>query len=139
MNHVGVLAALYERKMLPRIISGTSAGSIVAGVCCTRIDDELPQILNDFIHGNLNVFQDSMNPETIYVHIARLLKIGTHIYIPANDRRLVRYSVFDKGHEGTGWRSYIPRGLCACSPLPPLTLEPYASYLEHHSLKCERL
>jgi TAG lipase / steryl ester hydrolase / phospholipase A2 / LPA acyltransferase len=76
MNHVGVLAALMERRMLPRIISGTSAGSIVAGVCCTRTDDELPQILNDFIHGDLNVFQDSLNPETVYDHIARLLKIG---------------------------------------------------------------
>jgi TAG lipase/steryl ester hydrolase/phospholipase A2/LPA acyltransferase len=76
MNHVGVLAALTERKMLPRIISGTSAGSIVAGVCCTRTDDELPQILNNFIHGDLNVFQDSLNPETVYDHIARLLKIG---------------------------------------------------------------
>jgi TAG lipase/steryl ester hydrolase/phospholipase A2/LPA acyltransferase len=76
MNHVGVLAALMERNMLPRIISGTSAGSIVAGVCCTRTDDELPQLLNDFIHGDLNVFQDSTNPETVYDHIARLLKIG---------------------------------------------------------------
>ena len=79
MNHVGVLAALMEKNMLPRIISGTSAGSIVAGVCCTRIDEELPQLLNDFIHGDLNVFQDSTNPETIYVHIARLLKIGRFI------------------------------------------------------------
>jgi len=76
MNHVGVLAALMERKMLPRIISGTSAGSIVAAGCCTRTDDELPQLLNDFIHGDLDVFQDSTNPETVYDHIARLLKIG---------------------------------------------------------------
>ena len=77
MNHVGVLSALMDKRMLPRIISGTSAGSIVAGACCTRTDDELPQLLNDFIHGNLNVFQDSRNPETVYDHIARLLKIGT--------------------------------------------------------------
>jgi TAG lipase/steryl ester hydrolase/phospholipase A2/LPA acyltransferase len=77
MNHVGVLSALMHKRMLPRIISGTSAGSIVAGACCTRTDDELPQLLNDFIHGNLNVFQDSRNPETVYDHIARLLKIGT--------------------------------------------------------------
>ena len=76
MNHVGVLAALMDKKLLPRIISGTSAGSIVAGVCCTRTDEELPQLLNDFIHSDLNVFQDSLNPESIYDHIARLLKIG---------------------------------------------------------------
>lgn len=80
MNHVGVLAALRENNLLPRIISGTSAGSIVAGACCTRIDEELPQLLNDFIHGDLNVFQDSMNPESVYDHIARLLKIGASVF-----------------------------------------------------------
>jgi len=80
MNHVGVLAALREKNLLPRIISGTSAGSIVAGACCTRTDEELPQLLNDFIHGDLNVFQDSMNPESVYDHIARLLKIGASVF-----------------------------------------------------------
>jgi TAG lipase / steryl ester hydrolase / phospholipase A2 / LPA acyltransferase len=100
MNHVGVLAALMEKKMLPRIISGTSAGSIVAGACCTRTDDELPQLLNDFIHGDLNVFEDSKNPETVYDHIARLLKIGAiptvMWYHQANQCRcLGRHLLFD--------------------------------------------
>ena len=81
MNHIGVLAALREKNLLPRIISGTSACSIVAGVCCTRTDEELPQLLNDFIHGDLDVFQDSQNPESIYDHIARLLKIGLMLFM----------------------------------------------------------
>ena len=76
MNHIGVLAALIERNMLPRIISGSSAGSIVAGVCCTRTEEELPQLLNDFMNADLNFFQDSLNPETVYDHIVRLLKMG---------------------------------------------------------------
>ena len=91
--------------MLPRIISGTSAGSIVAGVCCTRTDDELPQILNDFIHGDLNVFQDSLNPETVYDHIARLLKIGIVDiqWFNHSCRRLVRYILLDKGYARSAW------------------------------------
>ena len=91
--------------MLPRIISGTSAGSIVAGVCCTRTDDELPQILNDFIHGDLNVFQDSLNPETVYDHIARLLKIGIVDiqWFTYSCRCLVRYILLDKGHARSAW------------------------------------
>ena len=114
MNHVGVLSALFERNMLPRIINGTSAGSIVAGVCCTRTDDELPQILNDFIHGDLNVFQDSLNPETVYDHIARLLKIGT---IHGKEERfddnrcVVGYFVFDTGDANSRRRSDLPRSL----------------------------
>jgi TAG lipase / steryl ester hydrolase / phospholipase A2 / LPA acyltransferase len=114
MNHVGVLAALFERNMLPRIISGTSAGSIVAGVCCTRTDDELPQILNDFIHGDLNVFQDSLNPETVYDHIARLLKIGIiHLLLSSNAgyRSLVRYLAFNSSHAIPPRRSHLPRSL----------------------------
>lgn len=77
MNHVGILATLIQTKMLPRIISGSSAGSIVASLCYIRTDDELPQLIDDIAHVNWNVFQDSLNPETVYNHIARLLKIGT--------------------------------------------------------------
>jgi TAG lipase/steryl ester hydrolase/phospholipase A2/LPA acyltransferase len=77
MNHVGVLATLVEEKMFPRIISGSSAGSIIAGLCCTRVDDELPQLIDDLSNVNWNVFGDSSNPETIYNHLTRLLKMGT--------------------------------------------------------------
>jgi len=62
--------------MLPRIISGSSAGSIVASLCCIRNDDELPQLINDITHADWNVFEDSLNPETVYNHVARLLKTG---------------------------------------------------------------
>jgi len=34
--HLGVIKALYEQDLLPRIISGSSAGSIVAAIICTR-------------------------------------------------------------------------------------------------------
>jgi TAG lipase/steryl ester hydrolase/phospholipase A2/LPA acyltransferase len=114
MNHVGVLAALMEKKMLPRIISGTSAGSIVAGACCTRTDDELPQLLNDFIHGDLNVFQDSQNPETVYDHIARLLKIGAIILLSQADhcRGMGGYLLLDQSYAKFARRSHLPRGIC---------------------------
>jgi predicted acylesterase/phospholipase RssA len=80
MNHVGVLACLLERKLLPRIISGTSSGSIVAAACCTRIEEELPHLLRDFVHGDLNVFQDSAKPENVADHVARLLKTGRNLF-----------------------------------------------------------
>lgn len=56
MMHIGVVKAMYEANVLPRIISGASAGSIVASVLCTRTDEEVPQILEDFCNGDLNVF-----------------------------------------------------------------------------------
>ena len=37
MYHLGVIKALYERKLLPKIIAGTSAGSIIASFICTTV------------------------------------------------------------------------------------------------------
>jgi len=39
--HLGVVKTLLEQDLLPRVISGSSAGSMVAGVLGTHTDDEL--------------------------------------------------------------------------------------------------
>ena len=39
--HVGVIKALFEQKLLPRVVSGSSAGSVVAAFLGTRKDSEL--------------------------------------------------------------------------------------------------
>ncbi len=39
--HLGVVKTLLEQKMLPRVISGSSAGSMIAGVLGTHTDAEL--------------------------------------------------------------------------------------------------
>jgi predicted acylesterase/phospholipase RssA len=41
MYHFGVLKALHEHQLLPRVISGSSAGSIVAALVGVRTDEEL--------------------------------------------------------------------------------------------------
>jgi predicted acylesterase/phospholipase RssA len=43
---------LHECKLIPRIVSGASSGSIVAAMLCTRTDEELPLLLNP---GHLNL------------------------------------------------------------------------------------
>ena len=42
--HVGVIKALVEQDMLPNVISGASAGSLVAAIVGTRTDDALHEI-----------------------------------------------------------------------------------------------
>ena len=42
IKHVGICKVLFEHGMLPRVISGASAGSIVAALICSRTDAELP-------------------------------------------------------------------------------------------------
>lgn len=39
--HAGVLKALFDEGLLPRIISGSSAGSMLAATACTHTDEEL--------------------------------------------------------------------------------------------------
>ena len=41
MYHLGVIKALFQADLLPRVISGSSGGAIVAAWVCTSKDDEL--------------------------------------------------------------------------------------------------
>lgn len=43
--HIGVIEELLEQKLMPQVITGSSAGSIVAGFVATHTDDELGQAL----------------------------------------------------------------------------------------------
>ncbi|KWU42516.1 patatin-domain-containing protein [Rhodotorula sp. JG-1b] len=43
--HFGVVRALLDQNLLPRVITGTSAGAIVGAICCTRTDAELRELL----------------------------------------------------------------------------------------------
>ena len=81
MNHVGVLKTLFEAKLLPRIISGTSAGSIVCAVLCTRTDEEVPGVLESFPYGDLSVFEDKDREDGVMERLRRLLTQGAWIDI----------------------------------------------------------
>ena len=44
--HIGVVRALYEQGLLPSILSGSSAGSLIAAVICTKDDNELQALFS---------------------------------------------------------------------------------------------
>jgi TAG lipase/steryl ester hydrolase/phospholipase A2/LPA acyltransferase len=81
MNHIGVLKALLEANLLPRIISGASAGSIVCAVLCTRTEEELPLLLEEFPHGDMAVFEDDDREDGLLERIGRFLTQGAWIDI----------------------------------------------------------
>ena len=76
MNHIGVLKTLWEAHLLPRIISGASAGSIVCAVVCTRNDEDIPHLLSTFCDGDLAVFEEDGNEDGLLRKAARFLKHG---------------------------------------------------------------
>lgn len=77
MTHVGVLKALFEAQLLPRIISGASAGSIVCAVICTKTDEEMPQLIAEFPFGDLAVFEEEDSQAGVLDHLKRLLTEGS--------------------------------------------------------------
>jgi TAG lipase/steryl ester hydrolase/phospholipase A2/LPA acyltransferase len=77
MTHIGVAKVLFEAKLLPRIISGASAGSIVSAVVCTRTDEEVPDLLRSFPYGDLAVFEAVDSKDGMLDHLKRLLTEGS--------------------------------------------------------------
>ncbi|KAL5407953.1 hypothetical protein PMIN06_000480 [Paraphaeosphaeria minitans] len=77
MNHIGVVKCLWELRLLPRIISGASAGSIVCAVLCSKSDDEIPGVLSEFCYGDLDVFEKAGEEEGVIQKVTRFLKYGS--------------------------------------------------------------
>lgn len=77
MSHIGVLKALFEAQLLPRIISGASAGSIVCAVMCTKTDEEIPGLIEEFPYGDLAVFGTEESDASMLDHCRRLLTEGS--------------------------------------------------------------
>lgn len=52
MFHLGVIKALHQQQLLPRVLSGSSAGAIIASAVAVRQDDEVDALLQP---GGLNL------------------------------------------------------------------------------------
>lgn len=85
MAHIGVVKALFEARLLPRIVSGASAGSIVCAVVCTHTEDEMPGLIAGFAYGDLAVFDAA---DGLLDHLRRLLTRGNWADIDSLARRM---------------------------------------------------
>ncbi|CCD25316.1 triacylglycerol lipase NDAI_0E04990 [Naumovozyma dairenensis CBS 421] len=78
--HIGVLTTLFELDLLPRVISGSSAGAIVASILTTHHKEEIPDLLNHVVENEFNIFQDDKRKsesENLLIKISRFFKNGT--------------------------------------------------------------
>jgi TAG lipase/steryl ester hydrolase/phospholipase A2/LPA acyltransferase len=76
MNHIGVVKCLWDNRLLPRIISGASAGSIVSAVLCSKTDEEIPEVMHQFCHGDLDVFEKLGESEGVLLKLVRMFQTG---------------------------------------------------------------
>ncbi|PCH41001.1 patatin-domain-containing protein [Wolfiporia cocos MD-104 SS10] len=56
--HFGVTKAFLDAGLLPRVISGTSAGGVVAAMMCTRTDAELKRLLTPELARRITAFEE---------------------------------------------------------------------------------
>lgn len=78
--HLGVAKCLFQAQLMPQIISGSSIGSMIAALCCTKTDDALRELFST-LDVNLNVLEDERG-ENIFVKLSRLMRHGTQIVEP---------------------------------------------------------
>jgi TAG lipase/steryl ester hydrolase/phospholipase A2/LPA acyltransferase len=115
MNHIGVVKGLWDARLLPRIISGASAGSIVCAVLCTKIDAEIPDVMHEFCYGDLNVFGAPGQSESMLSKAMRMLKSGV---------------LFDISHLMRVMRGLL--GDMVPNPDVRTACEIYADFVHHH-------
>lgn len=83
--HVGVLITLLETNLLPRIVSGSSAGSIIASILCSHSVDRTLEILKEIMNNELNIFgsdeydfdKDQHSFKSSLRKLSHFLKYGT--------------------------------------------------------------
>jgi len=105
--HTGVIKALHEVNLLPRVISGSSVGSIIAAMVCTRTDAELRELFSGQPGAvNLSFFpRNDKNDASVSRRLKRLWREG-HMMDISVLSRAVRANVpdltFQEAHERTG-------------------------------------
>ncbi|KAI0832430.1 patatin-domain-containing protein [Trametes gibbosa] len=57
--HFGVVKAFLDQDLLPRVVSGTSAGGLVAALVCTRTDAELRELLVPELANRITACEDA--------------------------------------------------------------------------------
>lgn len=96
--HLGVVKTLLEQKLLPRVISGSSAGSLVAGVVGTHTDQQLKRFYDP-----ANVHFEAEREASVY---SRMF-FGKNPQIDVSDleqivARLIPDLTFQEAYEKTG-------------------------------------
>ena len=109
--HAGVVRSLCEHDLLPDVVSGSSAGSIIASLIATRTNDELidelsaESIHDKFSHWKIwqgigrNSLLDSTNLENALIELFDLTtfeeayrKTGKHVTVTVSPSDLHQYS-----------------------------------------------
>ncbi|BEI82921.1 hypothetical protein CcaverHIS002_0307890 [Cutaneotrichosporon cavernicola] len=99
--HFGVARALLDHGLLPRIITGTSAGGLIAALVCTYTDSELKQLIRPELADKITALEDPFS-----VWIRRWMQTGARFSALEWARKAMYFTrgslTFKEAYERTG-------------------------------------
>ena len=101
--HIGIVKVLKEQNLLPKIICGSSAGSIFAALIACRKYDEIEDLFNPY---GIEYECFEYKEKTEAMKIARFLKDGILLDMKHLQKFLQKYLgdlTFEEAYERTGW------------------------------------
>ena len=106
MFHLGVISALLEFELLPKVFCGSSAGSMMCSLVGTNTDDELRfHTRNNFTSLNFDAFANIPQQGSFFRKLRRVMKDGYFIdNAPLLNflRRNTHNLTFKEAHQKTG-------------------------------------
>jgi len=104
--HYGVIKCLIEEDLLPRVVSGSSVGSIFASLLCTRTKDELKEFTDFSTIKVPAYFDQNQKEETLGNRLKRLMTKG-YLMNYEDIRNFLRENIgnitFQEAYDRTGW------------------------------------
>lgn len=102
--HIGVARELIEHDLLPKIISGSSAGSIFASMLCIHRDEEFENMW-ELLSIPMSIFGPAEEKESLATHFKRFFTVGTWIdstYLKEMMQGLIGDVTFQEAYNRTG-------------------------------------
>ena len=105
--HFGIVKALLDENLLPSIVSGTSAGGLVAALVCSRTDEELKKLLVPQLARKITACEDPW-----YVCLRRWWRTGARFDSVSWARKACFFTrgslTFEECYRRTGRKLNIP-------------------------------
>mmetsp|Transcript_39015 Transcript_39015/g.86806 ORF Transcript_39015/g.86806 Transcript_39015/m.86806 type:complete len:863 (-) Transcript_39015:1327-3915(-) len=99
--HIGVCKALFEGHLLPRVLAGSSVGSIVSAIIGTRTDMELRELFSKLDQFDIGFFNNSRAVELLH-HLINKGSLHDMAFMIKKLRNLLGDMTFLEAYEKTG-------------------------------------
>lgn len=101
--HLGVVKSLLDAELLPKVLSGSSAGAIVAALICTRTEDELDELFSALPERLQGIdFYSSNSAAQILRHLVLKGTLQDHTVLQERLQRLLGDVTFQEAYARSG-------------------------------------